>query len=226
MGAYCPLGWIRTYALIDIDRPFDYGNWADAVRGGRTFSTTGPLIDIMCEGRRVGDTIALPGSGGTVEVEARAQSFWPLGRVEVVCNGSVVTSKNSEQGAKLLHVKAKVRVSRSGWIAARCCGWDNHPGGYIAAHTSPVYLKCGDARAFNGPAAQHMLALVEGGTEYLKTLSTVFDEKSRKRMVKLFKEAQKELKGRLVVEAKCSLHHGHGGYHIHGHEEIVDHQHE
>ena len=46
-----------------------------------------------------------------------------------------------------------------------------------------------------------MLALVEGGIEYLNTLATVYDEPSRKRMVKLFKEARAELKGRLVVEA-------------------------
>ena len=76
----------------------------------------------------------------------------------------------------------------------------------MAAHTSPVYITCGDTRAFSGPAAEHMLALVEGGIEYLNTLATVYDEKSRKRMVKLFNEARKELKGRLVVEGRHTHH--------------------
>ena len=70
----------------------------------------------------------------------------------------------------------------------------------VAAHTSPVYVTCGRTRLFDGPAAEHMLSLVEGGMEYLQTLATVFDERSRRRMVKLFKEARRELKGRLTIE--------------------------
>jgi len=70
-----------------------------------------------------------------------------------------------------------------------------------------------------------MLALVEGGMEYLRTLATAFDERSRKRMVKLFREAQQELKGRLVVEAGHKHHHGAGPYHTHGHAAAPDHHH-
>jgi hypothetical protein len=206
MGAYCALGWMRTYALTDPDRPFDYDNWAAAVRAGRTFSTTGPLIDVSVEGRRIGETIDLPASGGAVEVQARAECVWPLGEIEIVCNGQAVAAEQAPQGAKVLRVSAKVPVSGSGWIAARCTGWQKHPGRYLAAHTSPVYLRCGQGRAFNGRAAEHMLSLVEGGIEYLNTLATVFDEPSRRRMVKLFQEARQELKGRLVVEGgRCSM---------------------
>ena len=99
-------------------------------------------------------------------------------------------------------MRCKAKVKGSGWIAARCLGPSKHPAAYTAAHTSPVYVKVGDTRAFDGPAAEHMLALVEGTMEYAQTLSTAFDESSRKRLVKLFKEVQRELKGRLVVEAQ------------------------
>ena len=122
------------------------------------------------------------------------------------------------------HMKKKIKIGGSGWIAARCYGQPDHPASYVAAHTSPVYVKCGDTRAFDGPAAEHMLALVEGGMEYLQTIATVFDEPSRHRMVKLFKEAQAELKGRLVVEARHPPHHGDGAYHTHGHGQ-TDHRH-
>jgi hypothetical protein len=215
MGAYCPLGWMRTYALTDPGRPFTYENWAKAVRAGRTFSTSGPLIDLTADGHRVGDTIRLSASGGTIEVDAQAESFWPLGRIEIVQNGRVVASERAPGGARKFHVRAKVKAAASGWIAARCWGYERHPAHYLAAHTSPIYVTCGDGRAFDGPAAEHMLALVEGGMEYLETMATVFDEASRKRMVKLFKEAQQELKGRLVVEAGHALHHRSGPYHIH-----------
>jgi hypothetical protein len=231
MGAYCPLGWLRTYALTDPDRPFTYGNWARAVRAGRTFSTSGPLLDLTADGHRVGDTIRLSASGGTIEVDAQAESVWPLGRLEVVQNGRVVAAERAPRGAKKLRVRAKVKARASGWIAARCSGQELHPAralaGHVspslAAHTSPIYVTCAGSRAFDGPAAQHMLALVEGGIEYLQTLSTAFDEASRKRMVKLFREAQQELKGRLVVEGGHPPHHRSGPYHTHA--QSADHAH-
>jgi hypothetical protein len=227
MGAYCALGWLRTYALTDPDRGFDYENWARAMRAGRTFSTNGPLIDLSVEGRGIGDVIQLPPSGGTVEVRARAECVWPLGRIEIVHNGRVVAAERAPaRGAKALRAAARVAVAGSGWIAARCSGLDKHPGSYLVAHTSPVYLRCADSRAFDGPAAEHMLALVEGGIEYLHTLATAFDEPTRKRMVKLFKQAQRELKGRLVAEAGHAHHHGDGAYHTHGHGSAADHRHD
>ena len=226
MGAYCPIGWMRTYALLDADRPLTYANWAKAVRAGRTFSTCGPLIDMQVDGCRVGDTIRMGAGGGTVEVQAHAESVWPLGCIEIVYNGRVVASESApRKGAPKLSVAAKVTLDGSGWLAARCGGPQDHPAAFTGAHTSPVYVQVADTRAFDGPAAQHMLGLVEGGIEYLNTLATVFDESSRKRMVRLFKEAQAELKGRLVVEAGHSHHHGGGAYHTHGHAGEAGHKH-
>ena len=43
--------------------------------------------------------------------------------------------------------------------------------------------------------------------EYLNTLATHFDESSRRRMVRLFKEAQQELRGRLLTEGAAPGHH-------------------
>lgn len=201
MGAYCPLGWMRTYAQLDRKRPFSYAAWAAAVRAGRTVSTTGPLLDLQVEGKGIGANINLPRRGGTLEVEALAESFWPLGSLDLVHNGRVVETARAAGGAKMLRLNTKVAALSSGWLAARCYGLPGHPASYLAAHTSPVYLKCGSTRLFDGPAAQHMLALVEGGIEYLNTLACVYDESSRRRMVKLFSEVQRELQGRLFPAA-------------------------
>lgn len=225
MGAYTALGWMRTYAKLNTEQPFSYENWASAVRAGRTFSTNGPVIDLTVDGNAIGETIVMSESGGMVEVHAVAESFWPLGKLEVICNGHVAASTEDPRGARRLEVRERVVVSRTGWIAARCSGYAKHPGGYVAAHTSPLYVTCSDTRAFDGPAAEHMLALVEGGIEYLKTLCTAFDESSRKRMVRVFEEARQELKGRLVVEGRYAHHPGEGPYHTHGHGVRPDHDH-
>lgn len=199
MGANCALGWLRTYAQLDRSRPFTYDAWAEAVRSGRTFATNGPLIDFTLDGHGIGITVDMSGPG-TLEAVASAHSFWPLGKIEIVQNGKVIATEQTREGQKGLSVKCQVDALRSGWVAARCSGVPGHPAGYVAAHTSPIYLQVGDSRAFDGPAAEHMLNLMQGAVEYMQTLSTAYDEPSRKRMVKLFKEVQSTLKSRRDTE--------------------------
>jgi len=196
MSATCPIGWLRTYAKLPDDKPLSYETWAQAVRAGRTISTTGPLMDLQVDGHAIGDTLEVASSGGTFEVHATAESFWPLSRLELVCNGKVVAAEESSEGARSLKLVHKLPVQGSAWIAARCAGHASvHP--YLAAHTSPVYVRSGDERLFDGPALKHMLSLVRGGTEYLTTLATLFDEQSRRRMTRYYAEAEKELRERL-----------------------------
>jgi hypothetical protein len=206
MGAYCALGWMRTYALLEEGEAFDYESWARAMRAGRTFSTTGPLVDLRVEGLGIGDTIRLPGSGGTLEARAWCSSCWPIGSLEIVWNGGVVATERPGPGSRAAAVSARIPVQGSGWIAARCAGQDSQASGYTAAHTSPVYVTCGDSRAFDAPAAQHMLTLVKGSIEYMQTIATTFDESSRKRMLKIFREAQSALAARLAAEGTGTEH--------------------
>ncbi|MFC1671812.1 CehA/McbA family metallohydrolase [Planctomycetota bacterium] len=226
MSAGTALGWQRTYAKLDRNKPFTYDEWAKAMRAGRTVSTSGPVIDLTVDGKSIGDSLRMSSSGGTVEVAAVAECYRPIDRLEIVMQGQVMASaQGGPGGAKKLKLRKKIRVPHSTWIAARCYGRQGHPSEHMAAHTSPVYMKVGRTRAFDGPAAEHMLALVEGGIEYLNTLATVFDERSRKRMAKQFNEARQALKGRLIVEAGHSHHHGSGGYHTHGHGHEAGHAH-
>ena len=214
MGAYCPVGWMRTYAKLNPNRPFTYDAWGAAVRAGRTTTTNGPLIDLQVDGKNIGDTIRMTRTGGSVEVAAVADCFWPLETLEVVHNGRVVAQSTSSKGSTCLRLTKRVKITGSGWLAARCYGLHTHAeASRLGAHTSPVYVKCGQTRAFDGPAAEHMLALVQGGMEYLNTIATAFDEPTRKRMVKQFREVQEELKVRLTVEH--AHHHGDGNWHTH-----------
>ena len=67
MGAYMPVGANRTYAHLGGEQ-FGFESWARAVRAGRTFMTTGPLLLLEADGRTPGDEIVLgagrrPGRG-------------------------------------------------------------------------------------------------------------------------------------------------------------------
>ena len=199
MGAYVAIGALRTYAKLDPDAPFTYENWARAVRAGRTISTNGPLLDMTVEGRPIGDTIMLPATGGTVEVQAAAESAWRVGRLEIVRNGQVVAVEEERKGAAKLTVSARVEVRTSGWIAARCAAPAGIPAEYMAAHTSPVYVQCGYDMPYDGPAVEHMLNLTRGGIEYLETISTRFDDREQERMIRIYQEVAEHLERRLKV---------------------------
>ena len=202
MGAYVPIGGLRTYAKLDPNEPFTYDAWAEAVRAGRTVSTTGPLMDLTVEGKTIGDTIQLPAGGGTLAVDAVAECAWPMGKLEVVVNGRVAACAEAKRGSRKLHAHERVAVNGSGWIAARCLPATPAAESGIAAHTSPVYIKCGATRAFDGPAAQHMLSLIQGGIEYLSTMATLSDDASKQRMIGTYREVQNELQARLRTEGR------------------------
>jgi hypothetical protein len=209
MSAGMPVGSARTYAQLDPDAPFTFANWAKAVRAGRTYTTSGPLMDLQVEGRGMGEEIRLPSGGGTLEVRATAQSAWPLHLLEVVVNGRVVASASSREGAKKLSVVQRAKLPRSSWIAARCASnlarytnWHER----IGAHTSPVYVVVGNQEIFSPSDASYMLTLIDGGLTYLDTLSVRYDEKRHRQMKAVFQRAQAHLHARL---------HAHGHAHEH-----------
>ena len=207
MSAGMPVGGVRTYAQLDTGRAFDFENWGAAIRAGRTFSTSGPLISLTVDGQAPGSEITLKGGDGTVEVSARAECAWPIHQLEVVLNGCVVAQTSSKRGAKKLALSEKVRIKGSCWLAARCGSnlqvqhvWPI----YLGAHTSPVYVVVPGTELFSPSDATYMLTLIDGGLTYLDTLSVRYDEKRHREMKAIYQHAKSHLEGRL---------HNHGGGH-------------
>ena len=71
MSAQVPIGQVRTWARLDDGAALDFAAWAAAVRAGRTFVTSGPLLSLRVDGHEPGDELAFDG-GATIEVELRA----------------------------------------------------------------------------------------------------------------------------------------------------------
>jgi hypothetical protein len=210
MSAGMPVGGARTYAKLGADEEFTFANWGKAVRAGRTFTTSGPLMDLKLEGREMGEEVRLPSGGGTVEVEASAASAWPLHRLELVVNGQVAACESSAAGSKALKLRRTLTLKGSSWIAARCGSnlrvnhcWPIH----LGAHTSPVYVIVANQEIFSPSDATYMLTLIDGGITYLDTLSIRYDEERHRAMKAMFEKARERLHGRL---------HAHGHTHTHG----------
>jgi hypothetical protein len=184
MSADVPVGIYRTYARLG-DEPFSYDAWTSAVRAGRTFLSGGPMIDLRVEGQEIGDCVRMSGPG-TVHVSARAEGIFPIGRLELIQNGRVVSSTGDPHGARSLELQGDVQVTGNCWLAARCGGpqYFDSPGHHdgwgrgVFAHTSPVYVACGDGEwsQFDPDQAREMLAMIEGGLQRVSKVAVQYPE--------------------------------------------------
>jgi hypothetical protein len=211
MWAGMPVGGVRTYAQLG-DTEFTFANWSRSVRAGRTFTSSGPLIDLTVEGRRPGDEIVLPAGGGTLAIEAAVQAVQPFDEVQIVANGEIVARQDAEPGGRTAHLSVALPLPGSAWVAARCVsrhkvwhGWPIH----IAAHTSPVYVRCGDEELFSPSEATYMLTLIDGGLTWLDTLSIPANPEQQARIRGVFESARASLQGRLDHH---DHDHGHPGH--------------
>lgn len=171
MSADVPVGIYRTYADLG-DEEFGYDAWRAAVSAGRTFLSGGPILGFSVDGRQIGDTVRLSGPG-TVSVSAWAESIFPIATLQLVHDGRVIAESESAGGTRRLELQAEVEVAENGWLAVRCGGpgyWDStsHRGPWergIFAHSSPIYVACGEGEwsRFDEAQARKMLALIEGG---------------------------------------------------------------
>jgi len=191
------LGGSRTYIKLRAGEEFTFDNWCQAVRRGQAFASTGAMIDLQVEGREMGEEIHLPGTGGTVEVVARAESVWPLTGLELICNGESVAREVAAPAARQIELRFKLKAERSCWVAARCWGPHHTDAGPVMAHSSPIYIDVGRCCAFVPAEGHYLLTHLEGGIAWAERMGVFRDEAIRQRLIGLFNEARGELLRRM-----------------------------
>src|SRR5207245_2518426 len=105
MTSDVPVGLYRTYVYIPADEEFNYENWCSNLRRGRTFLSGGPMLHFRVEGAMSGDTLELTRNGGSIEVEAEAESTVPIHTLQIVQGGRVVASTEELKGARRLSLR-------------------------------------------------------------------------------------------------------------------------
>ena len=156
-----PPGSDRTFARID--GPLTVRSWLDAVRRGRTFMSTGPLLFIDVAGRHPGDEIALAANAPpTLRVKAEAISMTPMDSLQIIVNGEIVQTVTARDSARVVF-DGPVPIPEGGWIAARVLGPHSRYIGddYAFAHTSPVYVVRGGRRYVNTADARFLAETVD-----------------------------------------------------------------
>ena len=181
MTSEVPVGIYRTYVRLPPDEPFTYDAWTAGVRAGRTYLSGGPILRLEVDGAGIGDTIAMPPGGGTVDVDASAESAAPFESLQLVVGGRVVAEATDPSGVRRLAIRERIHVPADSWMALRAGG----PGYFDArrtlcsfergvfAHTSPIYLRSGaDAdRTTDDETLQYLLTRVDAARAYVTSMA-------------------------------------------------------
>lgn len=175
MSSGIAVGQYRTYARLAEGEPFSFEAWMAAVRAGRTFISSGPLLRFKVEGREPGATLDVP-VGATVEFEGDVRSIFPVHTLQLVVGGRVVDEATDVDGARELRLRGRVRIDGPTWLALRSGGPGYRPTRHfderrrgIMAHTSPLYVAPGGRYDLRDAATErYLLTLIGGGLEYLR----------------------------------------------------------
>lgn len=166
-----PAGFSRVY--VHLPNGFNYDDWISGLAQGRSFVTTGPMLQATANGNSPGHIFTLPkipsesatnpldvdhpsvpfvdksaNETHAIEMEINVQSLGPILYGEILVNGIpeiLVRPQNvpTELGTFTSKITTKVFPRRSGWIAFRA--WETRPDGRMRfAHTAPWYLQMGD----------------------------------------------------------------------------------
>ncbi len=126
----------RMYAQIGATK-FSPHSWFDAYRKGRSFVTSGPIIDFTVDGDGKQSEYAVA-RGAPLRVKANASvnpDFDLLDRIELVVAGEVVASAKAKGGTSALAIDHTLTPDHSTWAAVRTFGTDG-----TVAHTAPFYI--------------------------------------------------------------------------------------
>jgi hypothetical protein len=204
MSAEVPVGAVRAYTHLLTDEALTFDGWAAAVRAGRTFVTSGPILELAVDGHEPGDVIRLR-SAGRVEVSARARAAQPLiSDLELVVNGRVVAATSAADGSAgstELALRETIEVATGSWIAARSRSGSEIRSAFatsMAAHTSPVYVEVEDRPLVPSTEDAGVVEqIIAGARTWVAELAAVADAGERARMVRFFDTSLETFRRRL-----------------------------
>jgi hypothetical protein len=222
MTTFVTVGANRVFAQVEGE--FNYQNWINALKAGRTFITNSPLISFLVNGRAPGSHIALSSkNGATLEIQATADSQLPYHHLEIGCNGKVIAEATPGGKTHRAEIRLEHPIQQSCWIAARAFedirgyrakGLDFSKvhtdegtllGNYygtrrpetVFAHTSPVYVVRDNEPIRNWDDAQYYICFMDSAIQWLKTEARFASESDKRDSINAF------LTGRAIYERRA-----------------------
>ncbi len=131
------VGAVRIY--VHVPEEMNFRSYLRALRAGRSFVTSGPLLDFRLDGARPGDVA----ESGTRSWTLRLASATAAETVEVLVNGEVVATEPGLEAAGERTLEGTLELPENGWVLARVRGSDTRwpvMNDVVFAQTSPVWI--------------------------------------------------------------------------------------
>ena len=138
-----PMGFGRVY--VHLGAEFSYERWIEGLNEGRSFVTTGPMLDVRVNGQLPGRTFEQgQGEDGAYRLSGWIRSARPLTKIEVVAAGRVISrlppaNRVDDAGGYLNPIDEQFSFDASNWLALRC--YERTDGGRLRfAHSAPFHI--------------------------------------------------------------------------------------
>ncbi len=188
-----PLGYNRTY--MKLDGVLSEENVLRAIRQGRTFATSGPMIFLTANDKEYGDTIMVEKNKNvSIRIKAILKSIEPMESFEIIYNGRILKKINlsSKTPNPVLEeqIEFTINPERSGWVAARALFFN--PNRLLRqAHTSPIYISVDNKPIAFKEDAERLIFWVNQLIEINKKKERYPSERERKEALEKYTEAKK-----------------------------------
>lgn len=186
-----PAGYSRTYAKIEgALTPEKF--WA-AVKAGKTFATSGPMLTFEINRQGMGATLRRsPEDHSALDISARLQARDPVDTIQLLENGQVVAEEKALPAGTATTDRAihwKIVPRRSSWYAVRALY--KAPDGRIRlAHTSPIYLLVADKPIAVKASADYLLGWIGHLEELAKAPGRFQNDAERDETLALYARAR------------------------------------
>ena len=149
--AFHTAGYPRTYVEVAGGAVDDPNAVARALREGRAYVTSGPLLDVRLDGKGPGETVQSEGVAD-LDVRVRAPRWVDADRIEVWMNGALVASSALEETGRsdetrTLRFRAPLEVHEDGFVIILVRGerplhalFDDQDV-YPIAFTNPIWIE-------------------------------------------------------------------------------------
>lgn len=189
-----PLGYSRTYARLD--GPLTEANYLKAIRAGRTFATSGPILILTANDLDCGERIRYRTSRSKpIQIKVELRSIQPVDSLELIADANVIKTidlKNREVSPVLEEsIILSYQPKRSGWIVARAI-FKSPDGRLRQAHTSPVYITVDGKPTVSKADADVMIHWIDRLFEVSEQPGRYSNETERAEVQAIYNEARKK----------------------------------
>lgn len=177
------IGSVRTFAYTG--PTFSLAAWLDALRKGRTFFSTGPLLELRIDGKMPGEILRFP-QPQVVTIEGSVRSIAPLSKVVLYRNGSVFRTLAAGT------FREQVEVSESSWFSLYAEGPNYRllDAEFPQAATNAIRVYVGGRPIRNPQSAQYFVRWIDKLSLMLEQWPWWRSDKERNHVLDQFREAR------------------------------------